>query len=186
MATSTVQFFSTIEELVTILQNVVADLHLSVFLYRGGDKRAIKYSTNITVQEIKDFGASRLYLAEPSVGINHIDSNDISTGKLGLIQVTLPCLSDQILFMADIGVKTDWFDSVTKERLINDRLMPLFKKVKRYIVKNMMSPVLVINIVTGSNAKYSDIKYTKAAKFFNENGGELMQEGVNNLRFKCL
>jgi hypothetical protein len=103
-----------------------------------------------------------------------------------LIQISLPYVSDQALFLSEIAVKTDWYDHATRERFVNDRLMPLFKNVKAYMVKNMISHVLAVNIVTGGKAEYLDIKYTKAAKAFNENGGELMQQGVNNIRFKCL
>lgn len=188
MATSTIQFFSTLEEWVTIIQSVVADLHLSIFLYRGGTKsnRAFKYSSCISVvQDINDFGASCLFLAEQNVDINHINPDHIQAAQLGLIDIRLPYISGQTLFMASIGVKTDWFDKATNQVLVNDRLMPLFRKIKTYILKNMMPRVLAVNIVTGDSTEYAAIKCTKEAKAFNENGGELMQLGVNNLRFRC-
>ena len=188
MATSTIQFFSTLEEWVTIVQSVVADLHLSVFLYREGTKsdRPIKCSSGITVQEINDFGASCLFLAQPNVDINRIDPDHIQAGQLGLVYIRLPYIDGQTLFMGSIAVKTDWFDRSTNQVLVNDGLMPLFRKIKPYVIKNMMSPVLVVNIVTGASAEYAAIKYTKGAKAFNENGGELMQLGVKNLRFRCI
>jgi hypothetical protein len=183
MATNRVQFFSTLEELVTIIRNLVTDMNLSVFLYHGGSNRAIKQIAHISIQELNDFNASRLYLAEPSVDINQIDPNDISAAQIGLIQVNLPYISGQTLFMAEIAVKTDWVDSATGNRLVNDQLMSLFKRMKPYLLKDMMAPVLGENIVTGGKTEYSTIKFTRAAKAFNENGGELMQPGVNNVRF---
>jgi hypothetical protein len=186
MATSTIQFFSTLEEWVTIVQSVVADLHLSVFLYSNVANNAIKQSSGITVQEINDFGASCLFLAQPNVDISQIDPKHIQAGQLGLIDIRSPYIDGQTLFIGSIAVKTDWFDRPTNQVLVNDRLMPLFRKIKPYIVKNMMPPVLAVNIVTGASAEYAAIKYTKGTKAFNENGGELMQLGVKNLRFRCI
>lgn len=167
-----------------MLCRIVSDLNLSIFLYRSGANTAIEQADceNI-VQETQEFGATRIYLAERGVGMSEINPNDLEPGRLGLIQVILPRKSGQILFMSEVAIKTDWIDSATGERCENRKLLSLFKRVKTELVKNMMEPVIGENTVTGGRSVYATIKYTRAAKEFFEAGGDLMQEGVNNVRF---
>ena len=168
-----------------MLCRIANALNLSVFLYRGGPNAMLKQADcgNI-LQQLQAFTTSRIYLAEPGLVVSEINPKDLEPARLGLLQVILPRESGQILFMSELAVKTDWVNSVTGERCENTRLLSLFKRVKAELVKGMKEPVVGENIVTGNSSVYSTIKYTKAAKAFVDDGGELMQEGVNNVRFR--
>ncbi len=168
-----------------MLCRIVSALNLNVLLYRGGANTAIKQADcESLVQQIQAFGASRLYLAERGLNISEINPKDLEPGRLGMLQVVLPRESGRILLMSEVAIKTDWIDTATGERCENRQLLSLFKKVKKDLLKDMMEPVLGVNIVTGGSSVYSTVKYTKAAKALVEGGGELMQEGVNNVRFR--
>ena len=185
MATKRVQFFSTLDELLVMLCRVVKALNLSVFLYRGGSSAAIQQADcESMAQQIQAFGASRLYLAAAESVMSEINPKNLEPGRLGLIQVILPRESGRVLFMSEVAVKTDWTDRVTGERFENRQLLSLFKGVKKEILKDMMEPVLGVNIVTGASSIDSTVKYTNTARAFFEGGGELMQEGVSNIRFR--
>jgi len=185
MATKRVQFFSTLDELLLLLCCIVRALNMSVFMYRWRTNAEIKQADceNI-VQQTQAFGASRIYLAESGLIISEIDPNYLEVARLGLIQVILPRESGGILYMSEVSIKTDWIDSVSGKRCENSQLLSLFKRVKKELLKNMMEPVLGVNVVTGASSIDSTVKYTMAAKAFVEGGGELMQEGVNNVRFR--
>jgi hypothetical protein len=185
MATKRVQFFATLDDLLLMLCSIVKALNLSIFLYRGGTNAAIKQADcEDLVRQIQAFGASRLYLSESGLAVSEINPKDLEPGRLGLVQIILPRESGKIMFMSEVAIKTDWIDDATGERCENRRLLSLFKRVKTELVKGMAGSVMGENIVTGGSAVYSTIKYTKTIKAFVDNGGELMQEGVNNVRFR--
>lgn len=188
MASSRVQFFSMPDEFLAILQRIANSLNLIIILYRSGPRAAVEQADiGQIARQIRSFGASRLYLAEPGINLADIDPLELEPSRLGMIQVVFPRESGRILFMSEIAVKTDWIDISNRARCENPQLMTFFKRVKTELLKeDMKAPVLGINLVTGGSSIYSAIKYTRSAKEFSESGGELMQEGVNNVRFRIV
>ncbi len=185
MATRTVRFFSQPEEFLTILQRVVEVLGLIVIVFRKeSEPVALQADKLFTVDEIEGLGIWRLYLAQSDFDIASIGTTDFQPGRLSLLQIDLPRQCGNVLLIGQLAVKTDWFDERTGGLSDNPRVMPFFKSVASRLRKHLMSPVLAENIMTGGKAVYRNIGYTLSAKAFAEEGGEWMQEGVNNIRYR--
>jgi hypothetical protein len=153
-------------------------------LYRNEGNPAIKRCGGaITAQEIEAFGTSRLYIAESSFNSTSINLTDLEPGKLGLLQVDLPREESGVLMMGQLAVKTDWFDRATQSLSDNPKLLPFFRRVSSALKKQLMTPVVGENILTGKTSIYRNIWYSQLAKDFVAKGGRLMQEGVKNVRF---
>jgi hypothetical protein len=182
MATKVIQLFITLEEIISLIKTLVSDMQLKVFLYRGESQKEFKEITEVTSESVENYQATKIFLALSEITIDQIDPDNISAAKLGLVQINLPVISDQTLMISDIAIKTDWYEGLLKYD--NKDLVALFKKIKLFIVKNTKSPVLAKNIVTGAEQLYPDIRYTEQAKNFYDLGGELMQKGLNNVRFE--
>lgn len=187
MTTKRLQFFSTLDEVLIITGEAASFLELNVFLYRVGAVVAVRKADCEKLNYlVREFDASRIYLAENGLAADTIDPENIELARLGLIQVILPQSSDKILLMSEVAIRTDWTDATTGEVFENQKLLSLFNRVKKELSRYMIGPVVGKNIVTGGEAVYPNIKYTTAVKAFVAQGGGLMQGGVDNVRFYLL
>ncbi len=184
MATKVIQLFITIDELVSLVNTLIINFELKAFVCVGETQKEIKEVSDVTCDLIEKYQATKLYLGKADVSSDDIDPGDIATAKLGLIQISLPVISDNILMISDIATKTDWYEGTIKYD--NKDLVVLFKKIKSVVIKNTFSSVVAKNIVTGVEQLYPDIRFSEKAKTFYCSGGELMQVGVNNVRFKII
>lgn len=181
MATKVIQLFITLDELVNLVKTLVIDLQLKVFIYRGGTQKEIREISDVTCDLIEKYQATQLYLARADVSSDEIGPEDIATAKLGLVQITLPVISNDTLMISSIATKSDWYEGTVKYD--NKDLVALFKKIKSIVIKNTFPSVSARNIVTGVERLYPDIRFSEKAKAFYCSGGKLMQMGVNNVHF---
>jgi hypothetical protein len=185
MATKTTQFFSQRDEFLGILSEIVSLLGLEVILYSSGKRPTLEKIPGVTmIKAVKSSGVSWIYLAENPVDSQSIDAGLIEPARLGWIQIDLPREQGNILFLGECSIKTDWFDKESGTKVENPRSLKLYKRIVAEIRKHLASPVWAENIVTGGSSVYPDIGYTPSAKRFLEAGGQLMQEGVSNIRFR--
>lgn len=180
MATKMIQLFITLEELVCLIKTLSIDLQLKVFIYQRNEKK-ITEITDISCNKFEDLQATQIFLGNSEISSAQIYADNIAAAKLGLIQITLPVISKNTMTISSIAVKTDWHDGLVKHE--NKDLVALFKKLKAFVSKKTFPNVWVKSIVTGTERLYSDIRYSEQAKVFYDSGGQLMQNGVKNLRF---
>jgi len=184
MTTKTVQFFSQLDEFLIILRSVISNQKLYVILYRGGEKPEIaEIETELNASVVYGFGASRVYLAKALPDMASIDPGNLRPAPLGWIQVDLPRERGAVLYMGQIAMKSDWLDREQGTIRDNLELKKVYDRVTRQMKRHLISPVVAENVVTGSKAIYRNIYYLLSAKAFAGTGGELMQEGVKNIRF---
>lgn len=184
MTTKNTQFFSKVEEFLSILTSIIEQLNLYAVLYRGGINPAVSEPiAELTVSAVSEFAATRIYLTESAPDSGAIDPCNIRPAAWGAIQVDLPVETESVLFMAQIAVKSDWMDQQQKKIRENSTLLKTFDKINRLLKKKMASPVMAENIMTGSSQAYKNIYYTSSASNFFNAGGELAQRGVNNIRY---
>jgi hypothetical protein len=178
------QFFSTPDEFVQILRGILTGQSLEIFLSRDGAKPFIKKSEVVALEyDVVNFGANRILLAMRGTKPTDITIENINSGQVGLLLVELPRLRNDTLFMGEIAVKTERINSETGLVIEDEDLLKLYNRLTRLFKKHLTFPVWAENMVTGAASTYRDIGYTKAAERFAEKGGNLMQEGVNNVRF---
>lgn len=99
---------------------------------------------------------------------------------LGWVQIDCPLVDGRILFLADIGSKSDWYEEgVVREGAGH----ALFNRVVRRLRQQVSAPVIGTNVIYGGSDSYSDLHYSPGAARWQAEGGELAQYGVDNVRF---
>ena len=184
MTTKTTQFFSRLDEFLAILADITVRLGLHVILYKGGGEPVTyQVKSDITLSVVNEFHASRIYLAEFSPDMPSVDPCNLNPAAWGWIQVDLPKEKDSVLYMGQISIKSDWLDR--EHAIVRDNLnfVKKYNCVVNQMKKKFASPVVAENVVTTAKATYKNIYYLPSAKVFAETGGQLMQEGVKNVRF---
>lgn len=184
MATKNFQFFINLEQLVNLLVGIVSKLDLWLILYRRG-----KQSELVLLDSIEDTPIDRIssydcvFIATTRPDISGIDVGALSPAKHGWLQLDLPKENGETLYLSDLAVKTDWYEVDDNKIHENRGLEKIYNKVKKEIRANLSSPVFAINTKTGRSATYKDMAYASSAKKWEENGGELKQFGVENVKF---
>jgi hypothetical protein len=123
----------------------------------------------LTPECIDRIGARRLFLADRDFDVA---SATTDSRRAGRILVDLPREQDNVLFMSEISVKTDWFDRKNGTTFDNPEVLKLYNKVASRFRRNIVFPVVGENIVLGGKALYRSIGYTPSAKAFADQGGE--------------
>ncbi len=87
----------------------------------------------------------------------------------------------RVLEMCDIGAKSDYFEDGAV--LEDPRSLQLHRRITRPLKGTLRRPMQAWHVAHTDRARSYDIYYSdRAAAFFHE-GGELMQQGVANIRF---
>ncbi len=171
--------FLTLSEFANWLVAVVDQMPVAVVLYRGPDAPLEPWDCRRDALA----GVTRVYLAQGPVDFSGIQADQISTGSLGWVQLDVPRLKGRCLFASQIATKSDWFDAKRQKVMKNPAALRLFDRFWSIWKKHFMFPVWARNRKTGAEAAYRFIGYSKAAADWFQQGGELCQEGVNNIEF---
>ena len=110
---------------------------------------------------------------------------EIVTARLGWVDLSVGNLRTEangsVLEMSDIGAKSDYFEGGAV--LEDPRSLQLHRRVTRPLKAALRRPMQAWHVAHTDRARSYDIYYSdRAATFFHE-GGELMQQGVANIRF---
>jgi hypothetical protein len=185
VATRNLQFFSGREELLQILSRIVEALSLVVLARdESGVDWVARVEGSAGLQEFARSPVNRIYLADSGSMVAATTAGPLSPARQGLLLVDLPRIKDGIMLAGQVAVKTDWIDESTGKVRTSADLLKFFNTVASKLRKELRTPMVAENIKTGKSASYSDIGYTESARSFVESGGELMQEGVLNIRFR--
>ena len=128
-------------------------------------------------------GYDRIFIAMNPPVSEQLRTATIVPAKYGWLQLDLPREVGSQLFLADFAMKSDWYDKSSKELETNNELPKLYRKLRADFRKEFTSPVWAVNMKTGGISAYSDMGISKLASQWESDGGELRQEGVDNVRF---
>jgi hypothetical protein len=184
MGTRNFQFFMSLEQLVEQLSFLEDKLNLWFVLFRYGNPQRLTFVEKLpqcSTAEISSYDG--LYISPTKPVAEQIDANKLIPAKLGWLDLKLPKQQDNVLFLADMGMKSEWYDRDEGVIYENKDLGQRHDKLKRALRKHLFSPMYIKNIKYGGSGEINRIYYSTSAREWEENGGELMQEGVYNLRF---
>lgn len=184
MATENFQFFIDLSQLMEVLATVVSKLGLWLVLCRQGNEAELvcfNIEDKNQLDRLSNYDCIFIAITEPD--ISSIDCRDFSPAKFGWLQLDIPKENGNILYLSDLAVKTDWYDTVEKKTYENKELLKFYNKVKKLLKDNLSSPIFAMNTKTGGTATYKDIAYADSAREWEKNGGELRQLGVGNVKF---
>ena len=184
MASQNLLFFMRSEELWRIVVELTKKHDLWVMVPDGDFVRAL----DLTQLEAEGMSAitapDYVYISAEKPESSHL-LIDVAPARLGWVQLNLPKESGHALTLGDIGIKPEWYDDSTGETGTNDELKVLYRTLKTEFKRRITTPVWAQNIKTGGIASYAYIGVSPLAMEWEANGGELRQEGVENLRFSA-
>ncbi len=129
-------------------------------------------------------GQMRIMLHRPDAGAS-VSWGSLNTARLGWVDVSLgrcrPEADDRYLELSAIGSKSDYLDNGTL--MENHESHQIFQRLTRPLKARLHHPMLVRNVVSGSERVHGDMYYSDGAAAFEASGGELRQWGVKNIRF---
>ena len=184
MATKNFQFFVRPAEVTGLLNDLVAKYGLWLIFYAGGQKPklVVPGSAKASVG-MMERGFERVYLSSNEPMISGIDANDFAPARLGWLEFNLPKEDGMTLYLAELAVKSDWFDSDANEIKRDQQLERLYGKIRNALRKELVSPLWAKNIKSQGVSCYKDMAYSKAVADWEKQGHELRQQGVNNVKF---
>lgn len=189
MSTRTFRFFVRLPEFLDMINELAKNLELYMILYRLmklPQKLFIKQN-DITLKDIQELCIDEIYLSKEKPDIDSVDPTEFAPGELGWIHIELPKENNNILYMSDIGVKTNWYDSVKKINFNNENLLPVYNKFTSKIKRNFKFPVRLYNIDNPQEIFVCrGIGFTEAVRNFEKEGGKLMQDGVDKQLFTTI
>lgn len=183
MGTKTFQFFCRRDELLEILSQIVNSLSLKTILYSGGRQPRLCSVEQLDQRAVARFQTDRVYLSAGAEDIGTICPDEFSPARLGWVQVDLPREVDDQLLLAQVATKTDWYNPETDAIAENKEVVALHKKITSLLKKHVTFPVWAYNVKHPEPHVYHDIGFSRSAREFANEGGELVQEGVDNVRF---
>lgn len=173
MATRSVRFFMTPQEFSDFVSVDLAPLNLELIQVEGDGWSA------------SDPHPSRPHYLALRGGERPVTTRlDIIHGaRRGWVCVHLPFVEGTTLYMADIGIKFQWFDPATGTTTTNHELVRLFGQIARRLRKRLTFLIAISSLATHASSIDKSVGYSQGARAWLENSGKWRQEGVQNTEF---
>jgi hypothetical protein len=166
------------DEFLDLLGELKVSLALQVVLERGNYWREVWNGDRDSA-----LTADTVYLApEASVASSSL-AEPFNPARLEWAMTDVPRIKQDQLFMIQPGARGDWYDDVTQTVYKTPEALRRLSKVWKIWRRRLRFPMLVRDIVTGSEALCRDIGYSAGAAEWRSRGGLLRQEGVQNVEF---
>lgn len=189
MSTRTMQLFVFPDELIALLVERCVRLGLVASIYELAPERTRQAWTGDLSRAPFDWhksvdGQRRIMLHPPS-DIASPPWRDVVTARLGWVDVRVGNLltgpNGHALELSDIGAKSNYLQDGAI--LDDQRSLQLHRQITRPLKAALRRPMQAWQVGYREQARTYDIYYSdRAAALFRE-GGELMQQGVANIRF---
>lgn len=180
MASRSLDFFMTPTEFESVVIQIQKELGLYLVLVKFfGASELSKDGVRMSDGSLPD----EIFLTVQKPEMSQISTPNIEPGKWGWVQCFIPKIDATALYKMSLGIKLDWYDAEQAQVFENPTGLELFKKIKPFFQKRLKNPITVTNISTGASEDYNNIWYTKGVEEWVAQGGELMEEGVVNLRY---
>ncbi len=129
------------------------------------------------------YGVRRAYVMKGSADFLATGAEEVKPGKFGWLVLDVPRIDGATLLVIQIAAKSAWFDATLRRVLDAPEALQLFNRFWRQWKKHFTFPVCARNRKTGAEARYRGIGYSAGAAAWCQEGGELRQEGVDNVEF---
>jgi hypothetical protein len=189
MSIRTMQLFVLPDELLALLAERCARLDLVASVYQPPLTRDCRAWTGDLRHSPIDWrqcvaGQRRIMLHPPADGAIP-PWGEVVTARLGWVDVRVGNLRDgangHTLEMSDIGAKSDYFEY---DAVLEDpRSLQVHRRITRPLKAALRRPMQAWHVAHSDRARTYDIYYSDRAAAFYHEGGELMQQGVANIRF---
>ncbi len=111
------------------------------------------------------------------------EADDLHPGKWGWVTADVPREVGNILFLAQMGAKSDWWDSERQQVVDNPASLEVFGKVSRVFRKRLKRPVWAFDIFYSKEpGRTRDIWYSEGAAEWVRRDGQLRQVGASIFR----
>jgi hypothetical protein len=101
----------------------------------------------------------------------------------GWVEIDVPREQEGTLLLAQAGAKDDWYDEESDAIRRNPQGLRLFRRVRRVLESELLSPTWARNTVSGREESYADVFHSHRAPEFCRSGGRLRQEGADTIVF---
>ena len=184
MPTRMIQFFCTIKEATEFLSAIEHTQKRVLYLYKSNPRPEVRLAKLSRLQDnLKEFEAGRIFISAVHTDIDALDATCLAPAPLGWVQFDLPKVNDGQLFIGTLSAKSDWLNPMTKKVEEFPNVLELFKAVAKEFKRCLSFPVWAWDVNTRKSNSYTTIGFTSGAKEFVEQGGQLRQEGVENVMF---
>src|SRR6266542_4889014 len=120
--------------------------------------------------------ADDIFLTSDAPLISGLSPNDLRAAEWGWVQIDVPTVDGNALYLADVGAKSDFYDEQTNQMLENPTSISLFTAVANVIRKRLKRPVYKYSPTFGGGYSVTrGIGYTDGAKEWEDRGGVLAQ-----------
>lgn len=186
MSTRSTRFFAMEQEFLDILNEIIKSQKLYIIHFRRVRNATIKLiDFPLELKRIKDMGIHDIYLGEKIPNFENIDPKNVLPALNGWVSITFPREIGKILYLGDLGVRSEWWDKNPEVIFDNPDCLKLFNKVATRLKKHLKFGMWICDTEFHPIRLTKSIGFTKEVREFNSKGGELMQEGVLNIRYIC-
>ncbi len=184
MATRSMQFFMTTTEIELLVREISEKQGLMLILSRRSPAQLEIADQRRGLKMVDGQLADQIFLSPIEPDLTAIDMASLRPGELGWVQIDVPRSVGNVLYSVQMGAKSDWFDEKEQRVAENPASLDLYSKVLPHFKKYLKSPCFARNVMEGGRCQeYPSIRYSKGAEDWERGGGELCQEGVENVRF---
>jgi hypothetical protein len=117
------------------------------------------------------------YLGFPDLSTGDPENVAKNPGAHAWVRFSLPQLTDGVLLMAVLDIRTKWLHHD------NPSGLGVFKRLAKRLKPMLSRPTFVWHVSGGESAPSRDIGFTEGAAHLHDHGVEWMQEGALNSRF---
>ena len=190
MATRSLHFFMRPAEFSEIVEEVATKHGLAVILRRYGLRRHLEIAEVAGTIAMSDGRpADEIYLSfeAPRPAVPEVDG--LNPAQLGWVSSDVPREVGDILFLAQMAAKSDWWASELGKVLQNPVSLVLFKRIAPAFRRRLKRPVWARDVdAVGEARAYRDIGYSGGVVQWVKQGRELAQAGPaldkpGNVRF---
>jgi hypothetical protein len=183
MATESLQFFMRPEEFREVVRRLRARLQFHVILHRFFPPiLELAKEDGLTLSDGSDPDSLFLTTDKPQ-GSQMRSPHEVNGAAWGWVEIDVPRERDGVLYLAQMGAKSDWYDEAADAVRENSDGPSLFRKIARELSGELAGPTWARNVVYGGEEAYPSILYSPGAAELAGSGGELRQPDVDNIVF---
>jgi hypothetical protein len=184
MSSRRTDFFMTLDEFVKFL-NQSAKLAKFIMISKRDHDRGLHRPISTTELSNQEYVDTNPYLF--ILSISDENPSDIvarlTASNISPIVCQPPRMRGNSLILSSISIKTQWYDARSGNMVTDNSQTRLYSRLVTSIRKILNRPMWAYNVHVGTARLYRDLGYSVGAESWLANGGDLRQDGVDNVRF---
>ena len=177
MSTRSMQFFMTLDECETVLRDIARELSLHLILGVPGNPERFeiaKDDQHLTLSNGEQ--PYWVFLAKAPLSPFQKNASHVHPAKWGWVQCVIPREKDNVLYMTDLGCKSDYYEKESKTVHENPLSIEIYTRVVRFFRKKLRFQTY-IGPEGGAMKPCSGVKHSQGAVDWVSNGGRLKARG---------